>query len=131
MKDLTGLTDEQWNKRFPNFPKSELACKCCGLLNINLLFLDKIQQDRTVAGIPFSINSGCRCEKHNTEEGGYPTSDHIASKEKQCEAVDISCMSDRERFIMLDSLSSNIHHIGIDSKFIHADNSKKTAVWLY
>ena len=131
MKDLTGLTDEQWNKRFPDFTKAELACRCCGLLNINLLFLDKIQQDRTVAGIPFSINSGCRCEKHNTKEGGKLKSKHLTSVKKQCEGLDISCISDRDRFIILISLSANIHHIGIANSFVHADNSKKTAVWLY
>lgn len=136
MKDLTGLTDEQWNKRYPNFPKDEpfLACPCCGLLNIDLNFLDKYQRARTLADIPFIITSGCRCKKHNKSKkvGGKKNSKHLASAKKKCTAIDTSCLSDRKRGIISDALFSvGLVHRGVDEEFIHCDNSKRVAIWLY
>ena len=134
MKDLTELTDEQWNIRYPNFPKNEpyLACPCCGLLNIDLCFLDKVQQARIIANIPFIITSACRCEIHNKKIGGKEKSKHITSPKKQCTAIDISCLYDKDRYIIQNALMrANLLHLGTSKDFIHCDNSKKIASWLY
>lgn len=132
MIDLTGLTDEQWHKRFPNFSKNELACKCCGLLNIDLDFLDNIQGAREFAEIPFPVNSACRCEEYNKKVGGHPTSLHITTEIKQCGAIDIGCTSNRKRGIIIDIIVAyDFTHIGMAKDFIHVDNKQKIAVWLY
>ena len=44
------------------------------------------QRIRDKAGAPIHINSGCRCEKHNTNVGGVKGSFHTLGK-----AADLSC----------------------------------------
>lgn len=51
------------------FKLEEFACKC-GKCNsvINLDFLRKLDKARGIAGVPFFINSGCRCDNYNSEK---------------------------------------------------------------
>jgi len=88
--NMTGLTKKEWNDRYPNFSMSEIACPCCGLLNPDLDFLDKIQAGRHQSKIAFNVNSFCRCVKHNKNVGGEDNSKHICSKTIKSTAVDIS-----------------------------------------
>jgi hypothetical protein len=67
-----------------NFSSSEFRCHCgCGWVNINYELVRQIQrfrdllQFRTGVEIPITINSGCRCEKHNKAVGGKPNSYHV------------------------------------------------------
>ena len=62
----------------PSFTKQELQCKCgCGLAQFHPGFLDALQGLRDELGMPMTLSSACRCEKHNTSEGGKPKSFHI------------------------------------------------------
>jgi len=68
-----------------NFSKSEFACKCgCGFDNINVGLVNRLQVMRDIVGCPITVTSGCRCPKHNKEEGGAPESYHLKG-----EAVDV------------------------------------------
>lgn len=132
MIDLTGLTHKEWELRYPNFRKSELACPCCGLLNPDLDFLDIVQRIRDEYGIPMFVNSMCRCEKHNKDIDGHPNSRHIASKTKKSDAIDISVVADSDRGKLIELLELNgIKHFGISKVFIHFDGKNKYACWLY
>ena len=54
-----------------NFKVSEFACKCgCGFDNIDQRVMNMAQTIRDALGVPVRVNSGCRCEKHNTRSGG-------------------------------------------------------------
>jgi len=54
-----------------NFKVSEFACKCgCGKADIDQRVMDMAQVIRDELGVPVQVNSGCRCEKHNTRVGG-------------------------------------------------------------
>ena len=93
-------------------------------------FLLLLDQARELAGIPFRINSGWRCKKHNGAEGGKKDSSHTVGL-----AVDIKCESSTDRFKIVQSLLKvGVHRIGLGKDFIHADDdpTKPTQVlWGY
>ena len=114
-----------------DFNLDEFECKCgCGLNNTQHYFIDKLQDARDRAKIPFFINSGCRCPKHNAKVGGRKNSDHLTG-----EGADIFCDDSYSRFKITTALiAAGIERIGISGKFIHAgsciDNPQQV-VWLY
>jgi uncharacterized protein YcbK (DUF882 family) len=115
-----------------NFKLHEFACKCkkCGLDNIDLGLVSKLDDARDMAGIPFTINSGLRCASWNRAVGGSPTSSHMKGL-----AVDIAADNSAARFLIVDSLIRvGLTRIGIAKTFIHCDvDPNKTAkrIWLY
>lgn len=122
--DKTGLTKEQWEKRFPNFTKDEISCSHCGLLNPDLNFLDKVQKARFCANTPFIVNSFCRCEKHNKAVGGKSKSYHLKGQ-----AIDIHIENAFERLkIILGLIEASILHILLYPNFIHASAKKKSGI---
>ena len=113
-----------------DFKRSDFDCRCCGKNNINMDFLEKLQLARTYAGIPFVVISGCRCDTHNKDEGGKPTSDHLTG-----EGADIRVINSMERFAILDSaIAAGFRRIGIGRGFIHLGNAKhnpQAVAWIY
>ena len=118
-----------WDDYTPYFKPHEFDCQCgCGLNNMNADFMDRLLVARKNANIHFIIRSGCRCEKHNREEGGEKTSDHLVGK-----GADIRVLSGLERHIILFSLYRvGFTRFGIYSDFIHvgsrADNPQNV-IW--
>lgn len=112
------------------FSKQEQACKCCRQGEFDKNFLEKLNKAREQAGIPFVINSGYRCEKHNKEVGGSNTSSHLKGI-----ATDIRCDDSNKRFnIVVALLEAGFTRIGIGKNFIHVDDDKEKAqgvIWLY
>lgn len=98
--------------------------------NMDSTFLNKLQEARTIAGVPFSINSGYRTKEHNKKVGGKPDSSHLKGL-----AVDISCTSSNRRCVVLSSLiKAGFTRIGIGRTFIHVDldDSKvQNVYWMY
>lgn len=114
------------------FTEDEFKCKCCGLCNVNVNFLCKLEEARRIAGIPFYITSGCRCKEHNKEIGGKENSKHICTEYMQSTAADIKAKTDRRRFIIIQALvEAGFTHIGIGKDFIHVDNDRRLAIWIY
>lgn len=113
-----------------HFKISDFACKCgCGLNNVELDLLTMLERARCIANIPFIINSGCRCSKHNKKEGGKRTSSHLNGL-----AVDIKCDNSYDRGIILKALYEvGFTRIGISKSFIHCDvdKSKNDSTWTY
>ena len=92
-------------------------------------FLEMIDEARTIAGIPFKINSGFRTRKHNEIVGGRVGSSHLAG----C-AADIHCSTSGNRIKIVNALvAAGFNRIGIAKTFIHCDNdiTKEPALWLY
>ena len=113
-----------------NFTFSELACKCCGKLQIDNRFLETLDFARVLAGYPFIINSGYRCDKHNKEVGST-SNNHTSGK-----AVDIGCETSNARFkIITNLLQAGFVRIGIAKNFIHVDKMDEQglpkSIWLY
>ena len=112
-----------------HFDEEEFMCPCgCGEYSMSALFIEKLENARYLANIPFSINSGKRCEAHNLAIGGKKQSDHLVGK-----AADISCTTAHGKFIILGALfQAGFKRIGVYKNFIHAghnlDNAQEV-VW--
>lgn len=112
------------------FNEDEFNCPCCGKNEMKQDFLFKIDDAREVAQVPFKVNSGFRCSKHNEEVGGSTTSSHLLGW-----AADISAVSSNEKFkIVAGLLDAGFTRIGVGKNFIHADcdpNKVKEVIWTY
>ena len=112
------------------FKEGEFACKCCGIEVIDKHFLEKLDEARFMAGVPFVITSGYRCRKHNAEVGGASSSAHRLGK-----AADIKCTNSRNRFLIIDALiKAGFKRIGVGKDFINADlneTADQVVMWVY
>ncbi len=113
------------------FTLDEFDCRCgCGKNNINLNLIAYLDEARELAQVPFIINSGCRCEKHNRRVKGSRTSSHLRGL-----AADIKATNSKTRFAILQSLFMvGFSRIGIHKRFIHVDIDHKkpsTVVFVY
>ena len=98
-------------------------------------FLTKLQEARTIAGIPFRINSGYRTKAYNKSlirRGikASPNSSHLKGL-----ACDISCVNSSERYAILHALVSvGFTRIGVANTFIHVDldlDKPQRVIWTY
>ena len=113
-----------------NFNITEFACKCCGEVHMEDSFLDKLDAARDIAKVPFVINSGYRCEKHNKAIGSS-ANNHIMGR-----AADISATDSVSRMkIMRGLIMAGFNRIGVHRDFIHADNmdeiGRPKGCWFY
>ena len=69
-----------------NFKDGEFACKHCGENKIDQRVMNMAQAIRDYVGVPVKVNSGYRCEKHNSAVGGVKGSYHTKGL-----AADLSC----------------------------------------
>ncbi len=99
-------------------------------VNMQPRTLQMLDNARTIAGIPFKINSGYRTKEHNAYIGGSKYSSHCYGY-----AVDIHCTDSRSRAIIIDSLQkAGFNRFGIAKTFIHVDNDPEkdaNVIWLY
>lgn len=78
--------------------------------------LVKLEAAREIAGIPFYINSGYRCEAHNRAVGGKQHSAHTKGY-----AVDVRVNVDTSASILEALEAVGFDRIGIAKNFIHVD----------
>jgi uncharacterized protein YcbK (DUF882 family) len=113
-----------------HFSRIEFTCKCgCGFNNISKAFVQKLDKARSMAGVPFTVSSGCRCATHNKKVGGSPTSSH-----KKGVACDIIAMNSENRQRIVRALFVvGFKRVGIEKHFIHVDidPTKSDSLWLY
>jgi uncharacterized protein YcbK (DUF882 family) len=114
-----------------NFKIGEFTCPTCGKAQMDGNFLAMLDRARDVAGVPFKINSGYRCEAHNRK---------IGSREQNCahtkgRAVDIQAIDSTTRFRIVEAaLQVGFSRIGVASTFIHLDNDEtkpQCVMWSY
>lgn len=108
------------------FPLSDRECPCCNRENLSPIAHKKFDQARELAGIPFIMNSMCRCWDHNKSIGGSPTSSHLIEKEDgtliESYAGDIKYENSHQAFLIVRGLLlSGCVRILIYKTFIHAD----------
>jgi zinc D-Ala-D-Ala carboxypeptidase len=100
--------------------------------NMCLIFLNKLDKARELAGIPFKINSGYRTPKHNAKIGGVKGSAHTNIP---CNAADINVVGTAGRFKIINAaLKVGFNRIGIGKTFIHLDTDLKKSqniIWHY
>lgn len=123
------LENKEFWSSINHFKKSEFTCKCgCGHNNISHKLITRLDKARSIANVPFIINSAVRCEKHNREIHGSPTSSHLKGY-----AVDIHIDNDSDRFKILMALASvGFRRFGVYKTFIHCDNDNdktQNVIW--
>ena len=118
------------------FTEKELACPCCGECNMNERYMRNLVMMREHAGFPFSVNSACRCKKHNKEVGGYPSSRHV-DRGDGTEATDIQAYGAKALVILTLAKRYGMLGVGVSAKgdfkdrFIHLDGRTSPALWSY
>ena len=94
------------------------------------VLVQRLDEARGIAGVPFVINSGIRTADRNAEVGGTHESAHITGH-----AVDIRCPSSRHRFLIVSALrDAGFRRIGIGSTFVHCDtdpDKPQDVIWTY
>lgn len=102
----------------PHFSRTEFACGCgCGFNQISPVLIERLELARGMAGIPFIVNSGCRCGPHNTNTKGKPHSAHLTG-----EAVDIKTTDNRSRYMILLGLyAAGFRRLELSPVHVHAD----------
>ena len=112
-----------------NFSSGEMQCPCCGIENMDDNFMDMLQNARTLAGVPFHVNSGFRCVDHNSDVGGVLGSMHTKGK-----AADIRTKTSAERGdVLAGAIKAKFKRIGVYETFIHMDSrveSGQRVVWI-
>ena len=90
--------------------------------------LEMMDRARSLAGVPFQVNSGYRTPQHNLQVGGSATSSHLKGY-----AADIAVTPLTKSRILRGLIGAGFKRIGIASTFIHADNDpdKNASTWLY
>jgi zinc D-Ala-D-Ala carboxypeptidase len=100
-----------------HFSLEEFACTHCQKNDINHDLVELLDLARDMAGVPFRINSGFRCEHHNKAVGGSPNSLHKLGR-----AADIHVPDNAVRYQILKSLFAvEMPRVLIYKTFIHAD----------
>ena len=113
-----------------HFSRWEFECSCgCGTNPIHIELVECLQSVREKVG-PLTINSGCRCKRHNNNVGGTSESSHLIGW-----AADLRCPNSVSRFFLIRYLQEGgFQRIGIGGDFIHVDldpNKPNSLMWLY
>lgn len=111
------------------FKLVEFECRCCKKNLIVEELVAKLDKAREISGVPFSITSGFRCEKHNEAIGGSENSSHLKGL-----AADIYTRNHKMRLKIIGGLiKAGFRRIGIAKSYIHVDieRGKSNCLWLY
>jgi len=97
---------------------------------MDMEFLSKLDQARSLCDIPFRITSGYRTEDHNRKVKGVLGSSHTKGL-----AADIACTNSAARHIIVSALLKvGLNRIGIADTFIHVDRDPSkvaNVIWTY
>lgn len=93
-------------------------------------FIRQLDQARSISGIPYIINSGCRCKSQNKKIGGRQNSSHL-----KCLAADIKAEDGLSKFKIVSGLiESGFIRIGIYPWGVHVDADAEKPfprIWIY
>lgn len=110
-----------------NFYRDEFECKCgCGFDTVDAELIQVLQDVRDEFDCSITITSGCRCAKHNAEEGGATTSMHLQAK-----AADFTVKKTHADLVAdyLESLYPEKYGIGRYTGRTHIDVRAKKVRW--
>jgi len=98
-------------------------------IRMNAMFISMLNKARSIAGIPFYINSGYRTPAHNKKVGGVPGSAHTKGL-----AADIAVTPATYGKVLSALIKAGFKRIGLGQNFIHVDidcSKPCPAVWNY
>jgi len=110
-----------------NFDRSEFACKDkCGFSTVDVELLCVLELVRYHFNSPVTINSACRCEKHNAEIGGTPNSKHMLGIAADIVVKDVS---PQKVYDFICNHAPDKYGIGNYKTFTHIDVRKMCGRW--
>ena len=110
-----------------NFKVGEFSCPCgCGMNKISVLLLDELQKVRDVLNAPITIDSGCRCAKHNKEVGGEDHSKHMLGLAADFKVKGFTPAQVHEKLL---SMYPDKYGIGLYPTWVHLDVRATKARW--
>jgi hypothetical protein len=110
-----------------NFDYSEFDCPCCHKNQTVIDFIKKLQIARDYSGIPFKINSGYRCARHNKAVGGVINSAHLKGM-----AADIATLLSIDRYKIVDGLiMAGFERIEICPTWTHCDIDETKPIGMF
>lgn len=110
------------------FSIDEFKCSHCGDVNMNPLFVAKLDQLREDCGFAFVVTSGYRCQDHPVEATKSSPGTHNLGV-----AADIAVNNGiQRRKIVEEALKAGFAGVGVASDFVHLDIRNTTPVlWSY
>lgn len=111
------------------FRRTEFACKCgCGYDTVDADLLHILHRLRRDSGKAVYINSGCRCDDHNSSIGGSVRSQHLLGKAAD---IRVAGVDTKKIYQYIDLMRPNDAGIGLYKTFVHVDVRAKKARWGY
>jgi uncharacterized protein YcbK (DUF882 family) len=112
-----------------HFSRIEFACKCkdqCGFDTVDVELIAILEDVREHFGASISINSGCRCAKHNKAVGGEANSLHMIGR-----AADFTVAgpSPAKVYQYLVGKYPEQYGMGLYRQWCHIDSRKIKARW--
>lgn len=110
-----------------NLSRHEFACQCgCGFDTVDFELVNVIQAGCDYFDTTVHINSGCRCDEHNKNEGGHPNSKHTEAK-----AGDVVYKDTPPELVAsyFERLFPTKYGIGRYNTFTHIDVQSKKKRW--
>lgn len=124
------MSDQSYTPVYFKEEEFKRASPACSLSDMDSAFMARLDIAREIAGIPFHVNSAYRSKEYEKKKGRSGSSMHTKGR-----AIDIRCITNADRFTMVDALvSAGFRRIGIASRFIHVDDGYPEAsplIWLY
>lgn len=123
------MANKQLSKNFNSSEFDSPDVKFSGL-EMDHVFIAKLQKLRNQVNFPIIITSGFRTHEHNIKVNGSVNSSHLRGF-----AADISCDTSYHRFrILKAAFKVGFLRVGIGKDFIHLDNDPNKPsrlTWLY
>lgn len=98
----------------------------CALSDMDERFMRLLDNARSIAGVPFVLNSAFRSSVWDISKGRSGTGYHTKGR-----AVDIACTDSSSRSKIVHACLSLGLSCGISRTFIHVDNRPNQIVFLY
>jgi uncharacterized protein YcbK (DUF882 family) len=111
-----------------NFSRSEFKCRCgsCDFATADVELIGLLEKIRSHFNAPVTVNSACRCQEHNKNEGGHRNSKHM-----QGIAADIVVkgVHPLKVYGFVDSIAPDRYGIGNYPTFTHVDVQPTKKRW--
>ena len=107
-----------------HFKIEEFNCPDCGLNTMDHALIDVLDDVHDEVNFTMYINSGTRCEAHNTAVGGKPNSAHLTGPDGHSHAADVAIQNDHQRFLLFRALMKHgVVRLEDAPTWVHADNA--------
>ena len=111
-----------------NFSREEFKCQCghCDKDTVDSELIDVLQDLRDEFLRKIKINSGQRCQAHNSSVGGAKDSMHL---EGRAADIKVEYIDQKSAYIYLTNKYPDKYGIGLYKTFIHIDTRQAMARW--